>query len=540
MPIRWSATPAYAPSPGRGRKRPRPAWTAAVAGAVCVVTVSSGAFATQPATTPPAVDAVSPRPADHRITTEPGVALSATVHVPRRAAAGERPPLLVMPGTWAFGKAPYNTEARHYADAGYLVVTYSPRGWGASTGRIDSAGPRDVHDLSSVITWAGRRLGVDLRRVGVLGYSYGAGIGLLGAASDPRIDAVAAMDGWADLEDTFFRHDTPAAFKASTQHGFARLLGKPSDEMVEMKRALFSGRVPEHVRAWARQRSPQQYVAALNAHRTAVFLVNHWTDTLLAPPDQIGHLFDSLDGPRHLEMRPGEHAEHGIYCLTGVRIDVCRRTQRWLDDHVRDQRTAVEDAAPFLLRPRQGNAEERHADWRSMTARRERSELLHHGPVTIRTGHGAGADTGLPLLSPALDKRGLPPLAVLPLLPRTTTAVWHAAGFTTAPTPLRGTTRVTVPVTPSASTGTFFVYLYEQDALGVGRLISHAPYTFTDRAPGHRFTVTLDMHATAYDVPRGRRLAVVIDTEDLVYRSANPAGARLTFGHPRLSLPLGP
>lgn len=65
--------------------------------------------------------------------------------------------------------------------------------------------------------------------------------------------------------------------------------------------------------------------------------------------------------------------------------------------------------------------------------------------------------------------------------------------------------------------------------LGLGKPVSRAPYTFHGRTPGQPFAVDLELLSTAYDVPAGHRLAVVVDTVDLLYIEHNPSGAQLTF-----------
>ena len=68
--------------------------------------------------------------------------------------------------------------------------------------------------------------------------------------------------------------------------------------------------------------------------------------------------------------------------------------------------------------------------------------------------------------------------------------------------------------------------------LGIGKLVTHAPYTFHGKTPNQPFGVDLDLFSTAYDVPAGHRLAVVVDTVDPLYIEHNPSGARLTFSSP--------
>ena len=60
-------------------------------------------------------------------------------------------------------------------------------------------------------------------------------------------------------------------------------------------------------------------------------------------------------------------------------------------------------------------------------------------------------------------------------------------------------------------------------------VVSNAPYTFHGLTPGKPFGLDLDLFSTAYDVPAGHRLALVVDTVDPLYIEHNPSGAQLTF-----------
>ena len=60
-------------------------------------------------------------------------------------------------------------------------------------------------------------------------------------------------------------------------------------------------------------------------------------------------------------------------------------------------------------------------------------------------------------------------------------------------------------------------YLYDVDAFGIGKLITHGPLTDYDAAAGQVQSVDLDLVAAAYDVPAGHKVALVIDTFDLLY-----------------------
>ena len=85
------------------------------------------------------------------------------------------------------------------AQAGYRCVVLDLRGHGASTGDHISFGAFESRDVSQVLDeLAGR--GWDVARVGILGVSYGASVGLLAAGRDGRIAAVVAFEPFASGE----------------------------------------------------------------------------------------------------------------------------------------------------------------------------------------------------------------------------------------------------------------------------------------------------------------------------------------------------
>ena len=68
-----------------------------------------------------------------------GVVLKANVIAP--AAAGRHPAVL-LPASWGLNDLEYLAQARKLAEGGYVVVSYTPRGWWASGGRSTRPGPR--------------------------------------------------------------------------------------------------------------------------------------------------------------------------------------------------------------------------------------------------------------------------------------------------------------------------------------------------------------------------------------------------------------
>ncbi len=123
--------------------------------------------------------------------------------------AGRLPAILLAHG---FGetKEAVRPEAEQLARAGFAVLTWSARGFGASTGQVALDSPDyEVKDVQQLVSWlAGqRRVLLDRPgdpRVGIAGASYGGAIALLAAAYDHRIDAIVPETTWYNLASALF------------------------------------------------------------------------------------------------------------------------------------------------------------------------------------------------------------------------------------------------------------------------------------------------------------------------------------------------
>lgn len=85
------------------------------------------------------------------------------------------------------------------AEAGYRCVLVDFRGQGRSTGDMIGFGAFEVRDLGQVLDDLQRK-GLATDKVGVLGVSYGASMGLLLAARDPRVGAIVALEPFSNAE----------------------------------------------------------------------------------------------------------------------------------------------------------------------------------------------------------------------------------------------------------------------------------------------------------------------------------------------------
>jgi ABC-2 type transport system ATP-binding protein len=154
------------------------------------------------------------------------VSLDAGMYLPARVPA----PAVILAHGFGQSRASMDGQARQLAGDGYVVLAYSARGFGASTGQIglDSL-DYEVPDARAVVDWLAKRPevvqdGPNDPRVGVTGGSYGGALSLMLAGTDPRVDAVVAIATWNDLTQSLFpnnggpsngavaqRSETPAA-----------------------------------------------------------------------------------------------------------------------------------------------------------------------------------------------------------------------------------------------------------------------------------------------------------------------------------------
>jgi predicted acyl esterase len=425
-------------------------------------------------------------------------------------------PAIVFISSWGLNDAEYLAQARSLATAGYVVLSYTARGFWSSGGQIDTAGPKDIADVSAAIDWLDANTTADPARVGLGGVSYGAGIGLIAAGQDSRVRAVAALSGWSDLVESLYAGQTRHPQAVWLLQATARLLGRPSAEFERIVSDYFANRNIDGITAWGQIRSAETYLDGLRANQPAVLLANAYGDSIFGP-NQLVEFFGDLTGPKRLEFSPGDHAIPELTGLAGLSNEVWASARQWFDQHLRG---GPAGGAPVVLRVRNGGVES-YADWADVSGGATRHTL---SAASFRATGDTVANAGVVLLTNGLEAlTGVPPLAWLPAVDRSRAAVWQT-GLLPGGAAVRGIPRVHLTVTPAAGTGTVVAYLYDVDLLGTGRLVTHAPYTWL---AGGRQVIDLALPATAWNVPAGHRLALVLDTEDPLYLDANPPGAAI-------------
>ena len=140
------------------------------------------------------------------------VRLDTTLYVP----SGTPAPAVLLSQGFGGDKTGLAGTAKTLAEHGYVVLTYSARGFGKSGGLIHFASPDyEVRDASRLVTYLSGLPQVEKvggrPQIGAAGSSYGGGLSLLLAAADHRVGAVAADITWNNLSQAFFPNNVVAA-----------------------------------------------------------------------------------------------------------------------------------------------------------------------------------------------------------------------------------------------------------------------------------------------------------------------------------------
>ncbi|MBU8894001.1 acyl esterase [Corallococcus sp. H22C18031201] len=479
------------------------------------------------------------------VTTRDGVTLQGNVFTPDTAGLH---PVILFVTSWALPNLEYLAQAQQLADAGYVVASYTPRGFYTSGGAIDTAGPKDIGDLSEVIDWVLANTPADATRLGAAGVSYGAGLTLIGSAFDSRIRAVAALSAWTDLSYSLFANQTRHLQSAGLLWLSAELTGRPSAEMRQVLTDFFANEALDGVVAYAQVRGAATYLPRINANRPAILIGNAYGDSFFAP-NQLGDFFTQLTGPKRLELRPGDHAIPELTGILGLPNDAWLSVRRWFDQYLRGVNTGIATEPPVQLLVRGQGAYEAYPSWSAITSSAARYHLsevhwwnregdLQAGAqtgwsATILGGGDTVANGGVVLLTNGAEAlTGEPPSAWIPAVDRTNAGVWQSDWLSSARR-VRGAAHLHLTVTPGRSGQTTVVaYLYDTNWAGTGSLVTHVAVTLRDVVAGQPYTVDADFPATAYDVPSGDRLSLVIDTVDPLYADKAPALTSVKFSSP--------
>nr|WP_052479209.1 alpha/beta fold hydrolase [Kibdelosporangium sp. MJ126-NF4]CEL22987.1 putative ABC transporter ATP-binding protein [Kibdelosporangium sp. MJ126-NF4]CTQ90127.1 putative ABC transporter ATP-binding protein [Kibdelosporangium sp. MJ126-NF4] len=474
-----------------------------------------------------------------RIPVAPGVELSAGLY---EAAGPGTHPLIVFPPAYGTFDLLYVAPARKLAEYGYDVVAYTPRGQYGSSGENNMMSPTDVDDVSRVIDWAGANLGSDTTRVGATGISQGSLLSLLAASQDKRIRAVSAMSTSADMVESLLIENTWLAQFSEIVATLSPLFSRPGPD-VKFVASHFRADDRTGMADWRAPRAVADRVAALNENKPAIMIANGWQDGLFGPRSLVT-FFDKLTTARKLLLLPGDHTIAELGGVIGTPNEAYDTTYRWFDHYLRGIDNGIDAEKPVRLRPTLGGPAHDFDSWQASAATADRRYLTARQPTgdlaaapetgwsnAITGGVNTAADNAPIIVGGAGAAIGLPVHNLIPLINRANAGVWQTPAVD-RPRVVTGTPRLHLTLTPGAPRVTVIAYLYDVDAFGIGRLLSHIPHTAHGLDPAAGHTIDVALHPLRHTIEPGHRLVLAIDTADQRYRSDTASGQRIGLTSP--------
>jgi cephalosporin-C deacetylase-like acetyl esterase len=132
--------------------------------------------------------------------TEEGFVLSGWIVLPPEPLRQEKMPSIIAVHGYGTNRWDIGERIAHFANAGYLVLTYDQRDCGESEGDAVTGGSLEVHDLRRAIDLILRQADTDSSRVTLYGFSMGAVVAIHAADEDERVNGVIADSPYSSMK----------------------------------------------------------------------------------------------------------------------------------------------------------------------------------------------------------------------------------------------------------------------------------------------------------------------------------------------------
>jgi dienelactone hydrolase len=323
----------------------RPAACRSCLPALILLLVAAPAAAQRAATAFKAPDDIAFRTAT--IVSE-GTRMAAEVFAPKNPAS-EKLPTIVMAHGWGGVANQLRQDAINFARAGYLVVTFDYRGWGASDSRVILTSPQpprgdglrftaevqevrevvdpidQTTDLANAVSWVWGEPQCDRDRIGLWGSSYSGGHVVYVAARDPRVKAtvsqVPALDSRQFVLDGAERDKTFSDAAART-HGDLGYPPPGAREIGNLRGAPVREKVMQYAPVEDADRAPGCAMLFVLAENEELF--DNKIHGILA--------HERARGPKKLVIVPGI-THYGIYMQ--ARKQAQQLAIDWFDEHLK-------------------------------------------------------------------------------------------------------------------------------------------------------------------------------------------------------------
>ena len=506
-------------------------------------------------------------------------------------------PAIVLAHGFGGTKADSEPTARTLALAGYTVIIYTARGFGASGGRIHLDNPAyEGSDARKLIDLAASRPEVakdgDDPVIGFAGASYGGALSLLAAGLDPRVDAIVPAFTWHSLRQALFPQyqvagaavspadvapaNREGVFKqrwasllfsnaagrqeaaSQSSQGRGQLCGRFDPALCQgYLQAAETGQADAKLGALLDESGLEKIVPAIRAPT----LIIQGEDDTLFPLDQADANFRALPATTPAAMKWVAGGHDGEISVEPLVDDLEEWFGRYLkrdgspsdssfstlmpETSLLGQDRGTRDPQTLLAQSYPGRGSDLASQRLALTGDRQ--------SIVAPPGGSPAALTNLPGTGGAFGRASNVAGYALGVLPD------QSARFSSeplsAPLTLIGSSRIDVEVTGTTPTATLFASLWDlgpdierteggrtsvAPSSAVLPQLQVAPVKLTGLDPSRPLRVTIALPAITHQVPVGHRVQLVLATTDQAY--ANPAqaanyGLKLA-GEPSLTIPV--
>ncbi|NPV58482.1 MAG: CocE/NonD family hydrolase [Actinobacteria bacterium] len=478
-----------------------------------------------------------------------GTRLSAALYIPK----GEGPfPALVMVHSWMLSRWQCHLYAPYFASDGYVVLAYDCRGWGSSGGEVRCADPDlEIRDLEDAIDWLTRESGLPIKEntVGVTGISYGGGHSFLIASRDPRVKAVAPINGWTDLRESLLPHGSLKIF-----WGLLLLLTASWATRLNPRNVLYRWTSTMLLRrgdaeAFQEDMRRRSRIHEVEKIDTPMLIVGSWNDDLFEP-NQMMRFYQELKAPKMLYIANGIHGLDAGFGPRWAGKEIWELVRRWFDYWLKGEDNGILDEPPVrLFRPWKRTVEAEEA-WPPSGVTVHRLFLgKENGTFKLSSRPRKGAE-GLELTPSFLSPASSGPSVVRPQAlgfvvpgPRSERGRGYLS-FTTAPAKvdfeLLGIPRLELSIEPLQERVQVNALLYDVPPVGrLPRLITYGTATLEGLEPGKETVARMELVAADYLLEVGHSFRLTLAGSNLAFVLPVPGkGVRVLYGGEKSALEL--
>ncbi len=243
-------------------------------------------------------------------------------------------------------------NARVLTEAGYVVLAFDYKGWGASEGPRTRLAPFSrVADVQAALTFLGTRPGVDPAHLGLYGTSYGGATVIWAAALDERVRCVVSVVGIGDGRRwmrSVRRPDEWHDLLARAQADREQAVVSGESALAERDEILMQDRASAALSAAQRANNPDavstvpasfidetlsfhaDWVVAKIAPRPLLLVTTE--DDRLVPPEESQSLYDLAGEPKRLVVLKG-YGHFDVYAEPAFG-EVMAATLAWYRAHL--------------------------------------------------------------------------------------------------------------------------------------------------------------------------------------------------------------